>query len=139
MKKLLTAIIALNFITGCATSLVSREHAKVVPSGRLYQPELVYQDELEKAEVVIIRDSGFVGSACLHRLWVDNVKVAALDAGEAITLGLTAGPHFVRIEVGVGMCANMQVSESMDLRAGDKRLYRVMSDSNFKLSLVRME
>lgn len=139
MKMLLTAILSFAVLSGCATSMVPREKAKTIPSDRLYLSELIYRGEPESAEVVLIRDVGIVGSACLHRIWVDNRKVAALDVGEMISLGLTPGSHFIRLEMGVGMCADMQVSESFNLLPGDKRQYRVMSDSNFKLALVRMQ
>lgn len=139
MKKMLMAVLSLALLSGCATSMVPREKAKAIPADRLYQTELIYQGEPGKAEIVVIRDVGFVGSACLHRIWVDNVKVAALDVGEMISLGLEPGSHFIRLEMGVGMCADMQVSETFNLLPGDKRQYRVMVDSNFKLSLVRMQ
>lgn len=139
MRKMLTAILSLALLSGCATSMVPREKAKAIPSDRLYETEFVYRGQPDNAEVVLIRDVGMVGSACLHRIWVDNVKVAALDVGEMISLGLTPGSHFIRLEMGVGMCADMQVSESFNLLPGDKRQYRVMIDSNFKLALVRMQ
>lgn len=139
MKKMLTAILSLALLSGCATSMVPREKAKAIPSDRLYLSELIYRGEPENAEVALIRDVGIVGSACLHRIWVDNHKVAALDVGEIISLGLKPGSHFIRLEMGVGMCADMQVSESFNLLPGEKRQYRVMVDSNFNLLLVRMQ
>ncbi|OZI60111.1 hypothetical protein [Bordetella genomosp. 11] len=139
MKALCIGIALSCVLTGCATNLVSRDKAKVIPADRLYEPTFVYRGGQEKAEISVIRDSGFVGSGCLHRLWVDNVKVAALDPGEAIDLGLSPGPHFMRIEMGVGLCANIQISESFELKSGERRVYRVMTDSNFKLGFVRME
>ncbi|WP_454690218.1 hypothetical protein [Achromobacter aloeverae] len=138
--KALCGVIALSFlIAGCATDQVPRDKATPVPPDRLYEPAFLYHDEGDRAEVTVIRDSGLVGSACLHRLWVDNTKVAALNPGEAIDLGLLPGSHFMRIEMGVGLCANIQISESFDLKPGERRLYRVMTDTNFKTGFVRMQ
>ncbi|MDO3404315.1 hypothetical protein QWI28_04235 [Citrobacter freundii] len=66
------------FLTGCATKPISTEQAKPAPEKQILDKSL-FTKKPETGVVVIKRDSGYVGSACLTRVYVDGREVADLD------------------------------------------------------------
>ena len=59
------------FLTGCATKPISTELAKPAPAKQIIDATL-FSKKPGTGEVVIKRDSGYVGSACLIRVYIDG-------------------------------------------------------------------
>ena len=77
MKKLIL-VMGIIALVGCATKPISTEQAKPAP-GKQILDNTLFTKKAGTGEVVIKRDSGYVGSACLTRVYVDGREVADLD------------------------------------------------------------
>jgi hypothetical protein len=58
-------------LTACATQPISIYHASAVPSSRILAPQLLSQAQYT-GSLIIKRDTGFMGSACTIRVFVDT-------------------------------------------------------------------
>jgi hypothetical protein len=81
-------------LTACATQPVSIYQASPVPSSRILAPQLLSQAQYT-GSLIIKRDSGFMGSACTIRVFVNTVPVADLAPSEKIELFVPLGEHVV--------------------------------------------
>jgi hypothetical protein len=81
-------------VMGCATQPVTIYQAYTVPSSRILAPQWVSQAPYT-GSLIIKRDSGFMGSACTIRVFVDAVPVADLAPSEKVELFVSLGEHVV--------------------------------------------
>lgn len=81
-------------LTACATSPVSINQASAVPSARILAPQWLSQAQYT-GSLVIKRDSGFMGSACTIRVFIDAVPVVDLAPSEKVELFVPLGEHVV--------------------------------------------
>jgi hypothetical protein len=81
-------------VMACATQPVTIYQAYTVPSSRILAPQWVSQAPYT-GSLVIKRDSGFMGSACTIRVFVDAVPVADLAPAEKVELFVSLGEHVV--------------------------------------------
>ena len=68
-------------LVGCATKPVSNEQATPVPEKQIISTALLEKRD-GTGEVIIKRDSGFFGSACFSRVYVDGKEVADLGTAQ---------------------------------------------------------
>ncbi len=78
-----------------ATTPLTINQAAVVPESRILAPQLLAQAS-NTGSLVVKRDSGFMGSACTIRVFVDAVPVADLMPAEKIRVFVALGEHSVR-------------------------------------------
>jgi len=81
-------------LTACATRPVSINQASAVPSSRILAPQWLSQAPYT-GSLTIKRDTGFMGSACTIRVFVDAVPVADLAPSEKVELFVALGEHVV--------------------------------------------
>ena len=81
-------------LTACATRPVSIYQASAVPSSRILAPQWLSQAQYT-GSLIIKRDTGFMGSACTIRVFVDAVPVADLAPSEKVELFVALGEHIV--------------------------------------------
>lgn len=125
---------------GCSTTPVSKETAKRVPADRIFQNSYVGPAvSPSDATILFSRDAGFFGSGCTSDIFVDNVKIFAVRHAEQITIHVSAGSHFIRLESGGGLCPNVAASQQTTIAAGDHQAYRILLPSDGSLRLTRME
>jgi len=91
MKRTLLTL-SFCFLAGCATKPVTNEQAKDVPAKQIIDSTLLVKNA-DSGKVIIKRDSGFMGSACLTRVYVDGKDVADLDTAEKVTVYPKSGDH----------------------------------------------
>ena len=82
------------WVSACATHPISIDQAAPVPSARILAPQWLSQAPYT-GSLVVKRDSGFMGSACTVRVFVDAVPVADLGPSEKIELFVALGEHVV--------------------------------------------
>ena len=139
-RSILFAAALVGTLSACSTAPVTPQSAIAVPSARIYQPSYVGGAVAPSdATVVFLRDSGFFGSGCSHDIYVDNVKVFAIRAGEQQTIHVPAGTHFYRLETGGGICPNIAASQESAIAAGARQVYRILLPSDGSLRLTRVE
>jgi hypothetical protein len=81
-------------VMACATQPVTIYQAYTVPSSRILAPQWLSQAPYT-GSLIIKRDSGFMGSACTIRVFVDSAPVADLAPAEKVELFVSLGEHIV--------------------------------------------
>jgi hypothetical protein len=127
MKKSLIALCVLGMV-GCATKPVSNEMAKDVPAKQIIDSSLLAKKE-GSGKVIIKRDSGFMGSACMTRVYIDGKEIADLDTAQKITVYPSYGDHIFSAWP-KGVCGG-GMSEQSGRVANDRDLmYRIGYGTN---------
>lgn len=111
------------FLTGCATKPISTEQAKPAPAKQILD-ETLFSKKPGTGEVVIKRDSGYVGSACLSRVYVDGHEVADLDPEQKITIYPALGDHIFSAWP-KGMCGGGMSEQAGKVIEGKVLTYRI--------------
>ena len=89
-------LIMLSFsLTACATYPVSVQQAGSVQSSRMLAPAQAFTEAPYTGRLAITRDGGFMGSACLIRVFIDAKPVVDLAPAERIELFVPLGEHVV--------------------------------------------
>jgi hypothetical protein len=78
------------------------------------------------------------GSACDHLVFIDNTLVFTVRPGEGISVFLDGGDHFVRMEMGQGLCPRASMSKDIQLSEGESRAYRLGFEAHSGPRLVRL-
>lgn len=136
MKKLLFILLPFFILTACATSATNISDAKPAPSDRIYQDDYVGSDS---SELVFVRDSGLMGTACLAKIYIDGKEYAGLKSGEKVKFKVSPGEHIIGVTLrGGGLCAFSAdlVERDVNVSAGDVRAYRAFVDQGGNPSLM---
>lgn len=125
-KRVAVGVVAL--LAGCSTTQINEQTGRPVDAKAIHKPELIFKtNDPSKAIVSVFRDSGITGSACNFDLYVNNSKTATLAPARYVSLELVPGPYFMNIKgSGRGLCPNWDISQNMELKAGESQSYRVM-------------
>ncbi|MFP0536052.1 hypothetical protein [Klebsiella oxytoca] len=127
MKKIALALVIVA-ISGCATKPVTNEQAKNIPSKQILNSSFLSKKE-GTGEVIIKRDSGFMGSACMTRIYIDGKEIADLDTAQKVVVYPKMGEHIFSAWP-TGLCGG-GMSEQSGRVTGDKTLmYRVGYGTN---------
>lgn len=109
----------------CATTPVTINQAAVVPASRILAPQLLAQAS-NTGSLVVKRDSGFMGSACTIRVFVDAVPVADLAPSEKVEVFVTFGEHSV-VVTSNGICGGGTSETAVVVMPERQRILRVAS------------
>lgn len=128
MKITAIALVAL-MLAACATKPVNSASAPPVPPERV-----LWTDVADGYQIRVTRDSGYNGSLCATRLYVNGKAAADIKPGETVAFAVTAGRNIL----GAGpspidgkMCTAFGSVESMRREvdasgnAGDKLNFRL--------------
>ncbi|MDE9553481.1 hypothetical protein [Xenorhabdus bovienii] len=129
MKKI-ALVAAAFFIVGCATTPISNEAAKSVPKKQIIQHDLLVKKE-GTGKVIIKRDSGFVGSICLSRIYVDGKEIAHLDPAQKIEIYPKIGRHIFSTQP-KGICSGAGGMKELDGQVTEDNvlIYRIGYGAN---------
>jgi hypothetical protein len=132
--KLLIISLMLCVLSGCATSEVSVETAKQVPDDRFF----IKNNIDGNAVITIIRDSGFLGSACNINVFIDEELAATLDVSEKATFNVNAGEIFLGLQLtGNGLCINSSLRQlETSIKKGQHKTYRIALDPSGSMALL---
>lgn len=109
---------------GCAPTPISADQADPVATDRIF----AYSGKSD-SQLVVTRDSGFAGSGCTIRFYIDGKPAADFHSGEVARFGLKAGKHTLGAEP-VRMCAGSGIGESeVDLKPGETVRRRISGAS----------
>src|SRR5215467_15517670 len=92
-------------LAACATHPISVNQASPVPTARVLAPQWLAQAPYT-GSLVVKRDSGFMGSACNVRVFVDAVPVADLAPSEKVELFVGVGEHIVGVTSSSAFCSD---------------------------------
>ncbi|EJB8470256.1 hypothetical protein MW376_000283 [Citrobacter freundii] len=127
MKNLLV-VLALIGLSGCATKPVSNEQAKDAPAKQIINSDLLTKKD-GTGEVIIKRDSGFMGSACMSRVYVDGKEVADLDTAQKVTVYPSTGEHIFSAWP-KGICGGGMSEQSGKVTSEKTLMYRIGYGTN---------
>lgn len=96
----------------------------------LYLQDSRYSREVSGAgKVVVKRDSGFGGSACATRIFVNGQAIADIDTAEKVVLYLPAGEQILSAWT-KGLCGGGMSEVKALVKAGASSSFRVGYGSN---------
>lgn len=123
--KWFTVLLAL-LVMACATQPVTIYQAYTVPSSRILAPQWLSQAPYT-GSLIIKRDSGFMGSACTIRVFVDAVPVADLAPAEKVELFVSLGEHVVGATSSNGICGGGASEAAVVIRPEGQKILRIAS------------
>lgn len=113
-------------LPGCATQPITIQQASAVPSSRILAPQWLSQGAYT-GSLIIKRDSGFMGSACTIRVFVDAVPVADLAPSEKIELFVALGEHVVGATANGVLCGGGASEAAVIVHPESQRILRIAS------------
>ena len=119
------AVFLLMSLTACATTPVTVNQAVAVPNSRILASQWLTQAP-NTGSLVVKRDSGFMGSACTIRVFVDAVPVADLGPSEKVELFVALGEHSV-VATSNGICGGGTSEAAVVIMPERQRILRIAS------------
>jgi hypothetical protein len=121
-------------LTACATQPVSMYQASKVPSSRILAPQLLSQGQYT-GSLIIKRDTGFMGSACTIRVFVDRVPVADLAPSEKVEIFVPLGEHVVGATPTGAFCGGGTSEAAVVIRPEHQKILRIASGQSGDIHL----
>ncbi|MHC8354257.1 hypothetical protein ACYZTL_03205 [Pseudomonas sp. LB3P81] len=123
-------------LVGCSTTAVPVDVAVAAPSERV----MLYQKNgPDMGRLVLVRDSGMLGSGCFASLFVDGERAARLDTKEKVVFYLPAGEHLLGAALeGKGLCAANAGKRERDfvIKANQSKSFRVFTSQSGDLDIL---
>ncbi|HZH81692.1 MAG TPA: hypothetical protein VFD87_01015 [Phototrophicaceae bacterium] len=120
----LPIIVLLLSLAACATTPLTLNQTAAVPDSRILARQLVTQTS-NSGSLVVKRDSGFMGSACTIRVFVDAVPVADLRPAEKVELFVALGEHSVVVTATGGICGGGTSEAAVVIMPERQRILRI--------------
>jgi len=120
------AVFLMLSLTACATQPISIYQASAVPSSRILAPQLLSQAQYT-GSLIIKRDTGFMGSACTIRVFVNAVPVADLAPSEKVEVFVPLGEHIVSAAPIGTLCGGGTSEAAVVIRPESQKILRVAS------------
>ena len=112
------------FLTSCATTPLAINQTAAVSESRILAPQLLAQAS-NTGSLVVKRDSGFMGSACTIRVFVDAVPVADLKPAEKIEVFVGLGEHSVVVSPNGVFCGGGTSEAAVVIMPERQRILRI--------------
>jgi len=113
-------------LPACATQPITLQQASVVPASRILASQWLSQGAYT-GSLIIKRDSGFMGSACTIRVFVDAVPVADLAPSEKVELFVALGEHVVGATANGLLCGGGASETAVVIRPESQKILRIAS------------
>ena len=121
-------------LTACATQPISIYQASAVPSSRILARQLLSQAQYT-GSLIIKRDTGFMGSACTIRVFVDTVPVADLGPSEKVEIFVPFGEYVVSATPTGTFCGGGTSEAAVVIRPESQRILRIASGQSGDIHL----
>jgi len=139
MKKLIFMGILSILFTGCSTSPVNSNQTAMIPESRMLDSGYFKRKSEDQTKVTFLRDKGFLGSACTHDIYANNIKIFSIRSNEKAVIYLKPDYYIFRLETGGGMCPNIATSQEAEMKPNAEVEYRILVPSDFNLRLTRIK
>ena len=137
-RKAVLLLLAALCLAGCETQPVAMRDSRDVISGHvLGQPADAAKSMEHGGKVVITRDSGWVGSGGLLRVFVDGIPVAKLSRYERYEVLLKEGEHLLGVVPNANPFGVSVHEASVNVKTGNTYCFRVGLDSSNALLIQR--
>ena len=111
-------------LAACATTPLMLNQTTLVPQSRVLAPQLLSETS-NSGSLVVKRDSGFMGSACTSRVFLDAVPVADLKPAEKVELFVPLGEHSVVVTATGGICGGGTSEALVQIMPERQRILRI--------------
>lgn len=137
MKKTLLALSIL-IISGCATQAVLPSKAKTAPEQRIYSYQ--QKSSVNDAVLIVVRDSGYLGSGCDTGVYLNGKRSATLEPGEKVNFYLTAGEWSVGMKGEGKLCISDAIPTERDitLQSGTTKAVRLFADPSGNVDIKNL-
>jgi len=122
------------WLTACATSPIAVNEASAVPASRILAPQLLAPAQYT-GSLLIKRDGGFMGSACVIRVFVEALPVADLAPSEKIEIYVPLGEHVVAATSTSSICGGGVSEAAVVITAERQRILRIASGQSGDIHL----
>jgi len=122
----LALITLLLSLTACATTPLTLNQTAAVPESRVLARQFLTGTS-NSGSLIVKRDSGFMGSACTIRVFVDAVPVADLRPAEKVELFVALGEHSVVATATSGICGGGTSEAAVVIMPERQRILRIAS------------
>jgi hypothetical protein len=119
------AVLVALLLAACATTPTTVQQASSVPSSRILSAKWLAQAPYT-GSLVIKRDSGYMGSACTVRVFVDAVPVADLAPAEKVEIFVPMGEHIVGVAPN-GLCGGGVAEAAVVIVLERQKILRIAS------------
>jgi hypothetical protein len=127
-------VFLMSSLTACATQPISIYQASAVPSSRILAPQLLSQAQYT-GSLIIKRDTGFMGSACTIRVFVNSVPVADLAPSEKVEIFVPLGEHIVSAAPTGTLCGGGTSEAAVIIRPENQKILRIASGQSGDIHL----
>jgi hypothetical protein len=120
MKKQinLTIILVMIFFASCATAnKPGVEQYTPVPANHIYSNQYPFSMD---GNIILKRDSGFVGSALSAVIFINNEKIVQFSQGQYYRLFLPNGVYFLSLKSGEGVNLGTPFERTIKLEINDQ-------------------
>ncbi len=111
-------------LAACATTPLTLDQTNSIAQSRVLAPQLLSQTS-NSGSLVVKRDSGFMGSACTIRVFVDAVPVADLKPAEKVELFVPLGEHSVVVTATGAICGGGTSEALVQIMPERQRILRI--------------
>lgn len=129
MNKFIALLLTSLFVvSGCATSPVSNNNAKMVSKKQIISNSFS-QYESNSSRVTIKRDKGFFGSACSSRVYLNAEPIVDINSGEYYEVYLPSGSYILSA-VPNGICSGGMFEVQFNIDKPTNLNYRIGLGTN---------
>jgi hypothetical protein len=105
-------------VSSCATTnQPGTVNYKIVPGSRVYTDNFIFNN---KGNIIIKRDSGFMGSALNSIFYINDIKIVKLLPGEYYQFNLPKGIYFLGLASGEGVNLGTPFVRSLKIEITDE-------------------
>jgi hypothetical protein len=128
--KLIVGAMAIAILTGCATSPVPSDEARLAPAARITD----YQRKVEGGgQIVVTRDSGFSGGGCYATVFLNGKPVARLNPKEKAVFQVPSGEWLVGAGLeGQALCGinPERLETEVIIKPGQEKKFRIYTSGD---------
>jgi hypothetical protein len=128
MMRILIGALAVALTAGCASTAIPVSQADPVPSDELYAFQV--KPEGDSGKLIVVRDSGMVGSGCDILVYIDGRRAAKVGTSQRASFYLPPGNTSIGAGLaGSGLCAGAAIRTiSATVSSGKESIYRISGD-----------
>ncbi len=134
MKKLLL-ILGISLLSGCSTTAVRPNEAilRLMPIAKYREPSVK-----NDAKLIVVRDAGFVGSACIVEISLEGEKIGELQQKEKFEFNLEPKKYVLGAKLGGSACeGNLTGDAEVSLASKQTAIYRVQLKEPMLLKVAK--
>jgi len=123
-------------LLGCNTQPVTTQDARPVADAKVQATDLTEPRE-GLVQVVVKRDTGFIGGMCDMQVLLDGRPVALLATGQRVTIYLKPGAYVLAVRGPGGLCTTKLVEAEALVDPAKPPVYRISFSAQRELALTR--